>query len=266
MNAPKGRPQGQPASTPSLVGASKVSIHPAESERNAAATLLDSEFGQDFSWDCMGVVAGWFWLLAPIRPRLKALWHKYHGDVQEFQRRANQVFKSRLRSLERDPKARQDLAQFREHHRRATEAHNHIMGGSSQEHPEALPGKKLGALDDLFQLFLPALKGHPIEEDPQKVMKRFAADVNVLAERPAGAPPKEILDVAKELVDSGRYQGSRRSHKVALELERRLNAGELKLDKPDDPISRYSKLSDIEQDRQRRRIKEGLYRRTPETK
>jgi hypothetical protein len=109
---------------------------------------------------------------------------------------------------------------------------------------------------------IPDMVTHPYFFPP--LDPSILAALRPLAENPAGAKRKPILDAAKQLVDSGEFRGRSRFHRICLELQRQAKAGLLDVHS-DDLILVYSTLSPPKQNYERQRIRSGVYRRSPRT-
>jgi hypothetical protein len=167
----------------------------------------------DTYWDGLGLQAGYFWLLGPLRERIQALAHKYRKRPSIFSVELGKVLKRRTRQLEQDPSESQNIAWFMEFRRRIDEAYSRTIPQPAKDKssrsiakhdfiPEGMSRRQLAALERLLcVLEIVFSGGRPTEID----FKGFIDIFKTLAARPAGRKPSEEFSKALTILQLGKY-------------------------------------------------------------
>jgi hypothetical protein len=80
----------------------KAPIDRALLERQLQQFLVEM-FAHDLFWDCLGLCAGWHWLVAPLRPRVQTLGRKFARRPKAFSSRLQRLSEQHLLQAKRRP-------------------------------------------------------------------------------------------------------------------------------------------------------------------
>ncbi len=211
-------------STPPVAArADTVGVYRAAVERKAQQIFGPKMMGSDLAWDLMGLAAGRYWRLYPLRDRVQAIARKYRNRPAIFYREFHQILVQRDRKLAKDPSEHENIVRYKEFLRRVDEALALAM--PSQTVPKRTPGlpsfpehftpRQVEAVDLILHVMEAPLIGQPpAETNPKRFINAFKS----LAALPAGRQQKGVYRKGLEILRSGKYP-ERPYHHICLELD-----------------------------------------------
>jgi hypothetical protein len=225
-------------------------VNRASVERKVQQLFGPEVMGSDFTWDSMGLNAGRYWRLYPLRERVQTLARKYRKRPSTFYRKFQQILIQRDRKLAKDPSQSESIAWYNELRRRVNEALALALPQPTEETipeqtagllllPEHFTRRQVKAVDQILAVLEAPLIGRPpAVTNPKKVIDAFKS---LVARRP-GRPSEEQYDTALKILRSGKYP-KRPIHYICLQL-----------------VPGYSGLPVLEQEKERRKMKAGIKR------